>query len=73
MTRRFHRLRLQERGQIVFVRQRLAVGPGRALAQRLNGGLRAVLGFADDAGKAAVADHGDETGDRAGTVFAEAR
>ena len=30
-----------------------------------------MLGFADDAGKIAVTDDGDETGDRAGAVFAE--
>ena len=68
---RFRRLRLQERGQIVFVGQFVAVGPCRALAQGLKRLLRAVLGLADDAGKTAVAHDGDETGDRAGAVFAQ--
>ena len=69
MTVNSDRLRLQERSQIVFVGQFLTVGPRRAFAQRLKRGFRAVLGLADDAGKIAVADHGDETGDCARAVF----
>ena len=59
---------LQERSQIVFVGQGLAVGPGRALAQGLQRRFRAMLGFADDARETAVAHHSDEAGYRADTV-----
>ena len=67
--RRFRRLRFQERGQLVFIGQRFAHGPHRPLAQRLERGLRAILGFADHAREIAVAHDGDEAGHRAGAVF----
>ena len=53
----------------VFVGQRLAVGPGRALVQASKRGLRAMLGFGDDACETAVAHDRDEASNGAGAVL----
>lgn len=65
------RLALQERSQIVLVRQRLARRPCCALAQSFQRSLGAVLGFADDAREAAVPHDGDEPANRARCRFIE--
>ena len=65
----FHRLRLQECREIVFIRQRVAFRPGRALAQRIERHLGAGLGLADHAGKVAVTHDCNETWDSARRVL----
>ena len=72
MMRRFHRLRFQERCQIVLVRQCLAARPCRALAQGLECQLCAAFAFTNHAGKAAVAHDGNKPGDGARAVLIHA-
>ena len=58
--------------QPVFIGQRFARRPCRALAQRLERGLGAILGFADHAREISVAHDGDQAGNGARAILRHA-
>ncbi len=69
--RRLRRLALQPFRQPVFIGQRFARGPTRGLAQRLERGLRAILGLAYDAGEISIPHNGDKAGNAARAVLVQ--
>jgi hypothetical protein len=70
-NRRFHRLALQPVRQPVLVGQRFTSGPHRGFAQRLQRGLRAVLGLTHYAHKISIADDRDKAGNAARSVVSQ--
>ncbi len=69
---RLRGLRFQPVRQRAFIGQCFTRRPFCALAQRLQGSLGAILGFADDTHKIAVAHNRDQAGDAARAILRKA-